>query len=224
MKYDVLTIQNLRKEKNPTDELLTMWSHHNHTISELFVLLSRMQHYQAMIPLKNFVEPKFHVLIDTGEGNLQKVLGKLQLNKSSKDLKIGAHNFNRNVPIQPVLPKVIVQDNSEEESRKILNAYQGARPAMPPSNSNNLLVASKVATPPLTPPVQQSRSNPNNESLLAKTDFTLPQISYEELAIATNAWSKHNVLGRGGFGMVFKGKPPFIMYFTKNKVLLYDCD
>lgn len=52
MKFDVLTLQYIRKKRSPTDELLNLWGIQNHTVLELFVLLSRMQHYQAMTVLK----------------------------------------------------------------------------------------------------------------------------------------------------------------------------
>jgi interleukin-1 receptor-associated kinase 1 len=60
MKFDTMTIQDLRREvlrgNSPSDELLTLWGHQNHTVLELFVLLSEMQHYQAMLVLKPFGE------------------------------------------------------------------------------------------------------------------------------------------------------------------------
>ena len=52
MKFDVLTLQYIHKKQSPTDELLNLWGIQNHTVLELFVLLSRMQHYQAMTVLK----------------------------------------------------------------------------------------------------------------------------------------------------------------------------
>ncbi|KYM93626.1 Serine/threonine-protein kinase pelle [Cyphomyrmex costatus] len=168
MQYDVLTIQNLRKEKNPTDELLTLWGHFNHTIAELFVLLSRMQHYQAMVPLLPFVEQKFHRLFYNGEANLQNILPK-HVNKI----------FN-----QPT-----------------------AQLGISPSNSNNLLVASPAAAAVFLPFPQNTGSNEKkiNESPLPKTETTLPQASYSELAIATDGWNQHNILGKGGFGIVYRG-------------------
>ncbi|KAL6433339.1 hypothetical protein ACFW04_006478 [Cataglyphis niger] len=167
MKYDVLTIQSLRKEKNPTDELLTLWGHHNHTIVELFVLLSRMQHYQSM-----------------------KISRKQLIHKNTKDLKIGTQNFNQRASPQQSVDKILNQPLT-----------------ISPSNSNNLLVASPGAAAVFLPSSQNTGSNGKkiNESPLPKTETTLPHASFSELAIATNGWNPHNILGKGGFGTVYRG-------------------
>lgn len=204
MKYDVLTIQSLRKEKNPTDELLTLWGHHNHTITELFVLLSRMQHYQSMVPLLNFVDQKFHRLLHSGEANLQNIPRKQLINKNTKDLKIGTQNFNQRA-------------SPQQSIDKILN--QPVQLAISPSNSNNLLVASPGAAAVFLPSLQNTGSNAKkiNESPLPKTETTLPHASYSELAIATNGWNPHNILGKGGFGTVYRGTYPiYINMYVSN--------
>lgn len=77
MNFDMMTIQSLRREsrcgRSPTDELLTRWGHQNHTILELFVHLSKMQHYQAMLAIKRFVDAEYHRLIYEGESNFSRL-------------------------------------------------------------------------------------------------------------------------------------------------------
>lgn len=191
MKYDVLTIQSLRKEKNPTDELLTLWGHHNHTITELFVLLSRMQHYQSMVPLLGFVDQKFHPLLYNGEGNLQNIPCNQLVNRNTKDLKIGIQNFNQRI-------------SPQQSINKILNQPM-AQLAISPSNSNNLLATLPVGPAVLSPSPQNISGKKINKSPLPRTETSLPHASYNELAIATNEWNQHNILGRGGFGTVYRG-------------------
>lgn len=183
MGFNVLETQNLKKEQNPTEELLTIWEKHNHTILELFMLLARMHHYQAMVPIKSFVDSKYHTLLYNGEGNLQKLLRNGQLRKDTKDLKIGAQNFNQNQKPEENAAKVLVNNSLRDESSKILNQpMQHDQLNETPSNSNNLLA-----------------------SLPAIFSTLLPRIPYNELAAATDNWKRENLLGKGGFGTVFKG-------------------
>lgn len=106
MQYDMLTIKEISKDPNPTDVLLTKWEYLNHKIDELFVLLSRMQHYQAMEILKPFVHDKYHALLNNGEANffnLNVIQRQLNNNnntdetddKHKKDSKIGTQNFHQ---------------------------------------------------------------------------------------------------------------------------------
>lgn len=38
-----------------------------------------------------------------------------------------------------------------------------------------------------------------------KSVSAIPMLSYDDLKAATNNWNDANLLGRGGFGQVFKG-------------------
>lgn len=111
MKFDVMTLQNIRREVHlangacqgsPTEKLLTLWGHSNHTVLELFILLSQMHHYQSMMTLKPFVDPKYHSLIYEGDidHNISNLIQKLPARYTNeschKDLKIAEENFNNN--------------------------------------------------------------------------------------------------------------------------------
>lgn len=141
MHFDVMTIQTLRREilrgNSPTDELLTKWGHQNHTILELFVLLSKMQHYQAMLVLKPFVEPEYHLLIYEGEQNLSRIFkqnrpsvppdsrgDRAEAQNNCTDKINEAVNMNLSKSSNLLPDKISFlngKDEEEESERKILN-------------------------------------------------------------------------------------------------------
>lgn len=41
--------------------------------------------------------------------------------------------------------------------------------------------------------------------MFSSAEACTPLITYTELERATNYWNKSNILGKGGFGVVFKG-------------------
>lgn len=41
--------------------------------------------------------------------------------------------------------------------------------------------------------------------MFSSAEACTPLITYNELEQATNYWNKENILGKGGFGVVFKG-------------------
>lgn len=202
MQYDMLIIQNLRREKNPTDELLNLWSIHNHTILELFVLLQKMQHYRAMGLLKSFVEDKYHFLLDKGEGNLRLTINRENNYPPVNELKIDTKNFDKITYRTPIAPKVTIK----EYNNKIINQ---AGPInlleTAPSNSNNLLAASPLVASRVSPILNRTGISQKLNALTLKTETTLPQISFEELTRATDGWNQCKILGKGGFGTVYRG-------------------
>ncbi|XP_046747701.1 pelle-like serine/threonine-protein kinase pik-1 [Diprion similis] len=195
MKYDISTVQRLKKTENPSDKLLEMWSTYNHTVRELFFLLYKMQYHQAMLPLKDFVNPKYHVLIN-----------KCKRPEAEKDLKIGTDNFNHVQPASTNVQKLRLYQTMHERVAKILNRSPLPNADLVPSNSDNMLVRTGVNQnlSPVPSPVVDGSKN-NNQLKISFIDTDLPQPAYDELAKATNNWSKHNILGRGGFGTVFRG-------------------
>ncbi|XP_063989631.1 pelle-like serine/threonine-protein kinase pik-1 [Diachasmimorpha longicaudata] len=207
MKYTHSTILSLREVKNPMDHLLELWGQHNHKICELFGLLSQMQHYRAMLILKPFVDPKYHVLIDRGEGNAKTILAR-RTKHHNADSKIGAQNFNEITIRHPMEQKNIIHNcQGTKDSVKIINKPGFLCPPQPArSNSNNLLVVTPPAASRLSPlPQCTEKCSVRGSGFSFGKDATLPQISYQDLCIATGGWNSQLVLGRGGFGIVYRG-------------------
>lgn len=99
MKFSALEIQKFKQQKNPSEEVLKQWGYCNHTIYELFFLLSKMQHYQGMLLLKNFVSSKLHVLLD----NCEEILKNSQLNDMGAETR---YSMNQSMSLHKILAKL----------------------------------------------------------------------------------------------------------------------
>lgn len=143
MNFDMMTIQLLRREircgRSPTDELLTRWGHQNHTILELFVHLSKMQHYQAMSAIKEFVDTEYHRLIYEGEANLSMLFKRpsappqSSLNKSGETANL--YNSESSNVLPAKMQGIHVSQSNDSES-KILNIDVPNGPSRPNSNGS----------------------------------------------------------------------------------------
>lgn len=53
----------LRKE-SPTEDLLTKWGNNNHTVLDLFIIMYKMQHSQAMKVLQPYGKYEYSLIND----------------------------------------------------------------------------------------------------------------------------------------------------------------
>ncbi|XP_053658626.1 serine/threonine-protein kinase pelle [Anopheles marshallii] len=175
-----------RNNRSPAEDLLDKWGNYNHTITELFVVLSREKLYSCMEIIKRYVHPRYHVLIKQqprGDGRL------------SPANEMGTFS-GADVKTEPKLPNVHCGPEAKEVNDGA-NKKANGNPVAPKAPHG---MAAKNESNPLN-----SKENSPFANELADLSSLIPKISYDELTAATENWSERNILGKGGFGTVYRG-------------------
>lgn len=151
--------------------------------NDLYCKLFKMKHYRGMDALQDCVDEEHHHLLNKAKDNL------LNLHKTK-------------VQCTATRPSKMTGNNKNSQSieEKIMNQSEKIPPRpIAPSNSNNLDVISpnfiKLCPSMTVPEITTTLEN--------KT--TLQNIPYKLLTDGTDNWNEAKVIGKGGFGKVFKG-------------------
>lgn len=202
IELELLSHAILRRE-SPTNALLTKWEQSNPTITQLYVYLGRMQHKRAMLLLRRWVEPKLQALCDipNSSSDLQmlhdflvssKVVSKLP---SSVSPSCSPNTLNGTAAATLNMNRLPMHDAPVASDRR---AHHGVR--MSPVLDR--LEGGKCLIPVDVPESEQCEPFSAAASTVNAYDDDLP---YNELLTATNNFCKSNIIGSGGFGVVYKG-------------------
>lgn len=184
--FDVIDIEQTarRLSMSPTNQLFTRWGQLNHRVEELFILLYRMKHITALHCLLPVVNKDFHKLLNKYKSNKSNTA--LVQDKSQRKSTVKTNGSSDSIP----LPVMLIEKGVQQPNSSIHN---GTSPNYE-SSSDISKTSSQVS----------KGTNEDDENL--KNVSAIPKMSYKDLKEATNNWSDRNLLGKGGFGQVFKGE------------------
>lgn len=208
--------------------MIRKWSQSNVTIMHLYKCLAVMKHLRAMSVLKPFVDERLHYLCDHAELDTlltlqnEKTLNELRNvnGPSSPTVWNKAHPVNSPAPLQRredeqnrrladgnhrlpfnnQNPFLVGPENDRRRGQAAENGQPNESPKNDKLNVNHLNV--KQYQHPSQTPSQFRSTFSAVASTINAYDDNLP---YHEILAATDNFNVANVIGSGGFGIVYKG-------------------
>ncbi|XP_061392466.1 serine/threonine-protein kinase pelle [Musca vetustissima] len=198
MNFSEADIQSMARKikstgESPTNELLNIWGgKYNHKILELYKVLYKLKAFQGMRILKDYVPREFTLLIPESEPAFSQIL------PSECDEGRPRTNNNNHMGSNSPSSGIISSTNSTIVSSDNNNTSHNRN-----NNNNNPSWRSRSN---LQPANHQPPHQPVTEKIINKHhDTGLPEIDYKELTVGTNNWDERYRLGKGGFGIVYRG-------------------
>ncbi|KAM7363344.1 serine/threonine-protein kinase pelle [Cochliomyia hominivorax] len=169
---------------SPTGELLKIWGgQYNHKIVELFGVFHQLKIFHGMRIIKDFVPPEYKLMIPISIPRISKML---QTNLTINDSSVKVQNGP-------------VPTSSGVETTNIRTTLT--------TDNNITTITSNTTYGRSRSPIQSPRQSTNTSSMpnIKEIASIMPDIDYKELTEATKNWDQSLILGKGGFGTVYRG-------------------
>ncbi|VVD05287.1 unnamed protein product [Leptidea sinapis] len=198
--FDVIEIEQTAKRhaSSPTNQLFIKWGQLNHRVEELFILLYRMKHIPALRCLVPVVDSRFHKLLQKHD---------------SKSLRAKTNSIDVDAKKQLMTQKL---DSSESSLPLPVMLMEKGVQLPTPSHIVDVHTPTDNSYTDSTKNSTSGSVNRGGLDVLPKAVSTIPMIPYHDLRVATDNWSERNLLGKGGFGQVFKGNWKFLSVAVKR--------
>ncbi|XP_073963546.1 serine/threonine-protein kinase pelle-like [Choristoneura fumiferana] len=191
--FDVSEVEQTAKRQatSPTSLLLIRWGQLNHRAEELFMLLYRMKHVPAMRCLVPALDAKYQKLLSKKDS----CYAEGQKKTAAIEDKVKRHKAATNSESIP-LPVMLIEKKGNMPDIQLMPLPASTDGKSPTEDSSSDMSRNASTT---------GGGVDLNDELLKNVN-AIPVISYDDLKEITNNWSPDNLLGKGGFGQVFKGE------------------
>merc|ERR1719400_2514719 len=221
---DKMRMFNMKPGTSAAKSLLDYLSNRNTTISDLFLLLHKVEMYRGMDILRQYVPDKLHHLIKTGpvisraaeardQGKLYAEAPGPVPEKKMPSLDCEEETCSQNIQTggqqEPLNTTVRLASTATDKSFQSVREVERLRHLSD-----------------LDPRVRHNSETTCGSSTASSITSGVPLVAYDELARACNNWAPANKLGEGGFGQVFKGvwkhQEVAIKTIKKDKYLVHE--